>query len=89
MSGKDPVAVGTVVLRRVKEKALLVEHPQVITDGQMFPAHYRWVMRRAVHETSEIHGREQVAGQRGVLVLMRWFVEKEANNNLPHARRYS
>ena len=89
MSGKDPIDCGAVVLRRVTEKAILVEHPQVIAGEKLIPAHQRWVPKRAVHEDSQIHGRDQVAGQRGVLVLRRWFVDKEANGNLPHAKGWN
>lgn len=86
MSGADPVDLGSVVLRRVTEKAVLVEHPQVITDGRLIPAHQRWVPKRAVHETSEVHGREQVAGHRGKFIVKRWYVDKEARALSPGQR---
>jgi hypothetical protein len=82
MSGGDPIDCGAVVLRRVTEKAILVEHPQVIAGAKLIPAHHRWIPKRAVHATSEVHGRDQTAGHRGALVLLRWFVEKEANNHI-------
>lgn len=73
VGGNEPVRMGVVELVMVRERAILV----TTAKGRDV-----WIPHAAVHDDSEVYGigtegHRQTVGERGQLVLKRWYAEQK------------